>query len=109
MPKPAELFGSSQMTALIDELKHHFARVLYDTPAFTSVINAAVLAPLVDGVLLVVVRAHDCGDTLLAVRQQLANVNAWLIGIVVNRAGHDGSFQYYQFSEKPAIADANDS
>jgi succinoglycan biosynthesis transport protein ExoP len=92
---PAELLGSSQMTALIHELTQHFDLVLYDTPALASVIDAAVLAPLVDGVLLVVCRAHERGETVRATCQQLANVNVRPAGVVVNKARQDGSYGYY--------------
>lgn len=92
---PAELLGFSQMTDLIDELTQNFDLVLYDTPALGSVIDAAVLAPLVDGVLLVVCRTHERGETVQATCQQLANVNVRLAGVVVNKARQDGSYSYY--------------
>jgi len=91
---PVELLGSIQMTTLLKQLKQQFDLVLLDTPALSAVVDAAVLAPTVDGVLLVV----GCGQTLQeavqAAHRQLVAVKAKLIGVVVNRTKQANNYYY---------------
>jgi capsular exopolysaccharide synthesis family protein len=92
---PAELLGSPQMTTLIEQLVQQFDMVVLDTPSLLAVTDAAVLAPAVDGVVLVVERAQARGEAVRAAHQQLVAVKARSIGVVVNRAEQDGSYYYY--------------
>lgn len=94
-PNPAELLGSPQMTALIEQLKRRFDLVLLDSPAYLAVTDAAILAPLADGVVLVVGRAQIRQEAVRTARQELVNINANLMGIVVNRAEQDRHYHSY--------------
>jgi succinoglycan biosynthesis transport protein ExoP len=94
-PDPAELLGSPRMTALIEQLAQQFDMVLLDTPSFLAVTDAAVLAPAVDGVVLVVGRTQAREEAVRAACQQLADVKVNSIGVVVNRAEQGGSYLYY--------------
>jgi capsular exopolysaccharide synthesis family protein len=94
-PNPAELLGSSQMTSLIEQLARQFDVVLVDAPSLIAVTDPAVLAPTVDGVLLVVGRAQARRETVRAACQHLADVRAKSIGVVVNRAEQDDGYYYY--------------
>jgi capsular exopolysaccharide synthesis family protein len=51
---PAELLGSTAMRRLLDQLRTRFDRVILDTPPVLPLADVAVLAPVVDGALLVV-------------------------------------------------------
>lgn len=93
---PTELLGSAEMMALIEQLAQTFDMILLDTPALSAVTDAAVLVPMVDGVLLVVGRGLTRKENLRAARQQLADVKAHIVGVVVNRAEKDGTYAYYQ-------------
>ena len=92
---PAELLGSPQMTAVLWELAQRFDVVLLDTPALLPVADAAVLAPAVDGVVLVAGRAQARKDDVQAACQQLADVKARVVGLVMNRSQQNGSHRYY--------------
>jgi succinoglycan biosynthesis transport protein ExoP len=83
---PTELLASPQVAALIKQLALDFSYVLIDTPAILPVIDAAVLAPAADGVLLVVRQAQTHRETVQAALSQLAEVKAHLLGIIVNGA-----------------------
>jgi succinoglycan biosynthesis transport protein ExoP len=107
-PDPAELLGSPQMSALIEQLTQQFDMILLDTPAFPAVADVAVLAPSVDGVVLVVGRAQARGEAVRAARQQLTNVKARLVGVVVNRAKQDSSHRYYKYHQQTKIAQVRD-
>ena len=93
--KPAELLDSRAMSHSIEELRQRFDVVLFDTPAIAAVVDAAILAPGADGVLLVVGREKAREESVRTACQQLADVGARPIGIVVNRARRGDSYRYY--------------
>jgi non-specific protein-tyrosine kinase len=91
---PAELIGSPEMKKLIGKLTNDYDLVLLDSPAYLSVADAAIIARMVDGVILVTSQARITKEKLLEVVQQLEYMRANNIGIVVNRADHQ--FGYYE-------------
>jgi polysaccharide biosynthesis transport protein len=93
--RPTDLLDSAQMTAVIRELAKRCDVVLFDAPALMPVTDAAVLAPMVDGVLLVVGRAQSRQETVQAACQQLADVKARVIGLVVNRVEPSRKYDHY--------------
>ncbi len=95
-PNPTELLGSQRMLDLIEQLKNTFDFIVLDTPALLSVADAAVLAPAVDNVILVVAQAQTRRGDVQAVRQQLSNVRVRSMEVVVNRAEPNGSYAYYE-------------
>ena len=95
-PNPTELLGSQRMMDLIEQLKTTFDFIILDTPALLSVADAAVLAPSVDNVILVVAQAQTRRGDVQAVRQQLSNVRVKSLEVVVNRAEPNGSYAYYE-------------
>jgi capsular exopolysaccharide synthesis family protein len=82
---PTDLLTSPQMPELITELGGQYDAVLWDTPALGPVIDAATIAPSVEGTLLVVQRAMVRREDLQAVLDQLRLSRANLVGVVVNR------------------------
>ena len=94
-PNPAELLSSPQMNVLIERLTRHYDMLLLDTPSVLAVTDAAALARSADGVLLIVERAQARQETVRAATQQLADVKAQSIGVVVNRSQPDSTFDYY--------------
>ncbi len=84
--KPAELLGSNQMGALIKQINEQFDVCLFDTPCLLSVTDAAVLSSRVDGVVLIVSLGLTRQETANVALQQLADVRANVIGLIVNRS-----------------------
>jgi len=95
-PNPTELLGSQRMLDLIEQLKTTFDFIILDTPALLSVADAAVLAPAVDNVILVIAQAQTRRGDVEAVRQQLSNVRVKSLEVVVNRAEPNGNYAYYE-------------
>lgn len=93
---PAELLGSPQMKSLIEQLAKEFDMVLVDTPSLIAVTDAAAVSKSVDGVILVVELGRARQEYVRAARQQLVDVRAKPIGVVINRAEHDSTYDYYQ-------------
>ena len=98
---PSELLGSYQMTTLINQLRQRFDTILFDSPSILSVTDPAVLAPNVDGVILVVCRARARAGEVKAACSQLAYVKARILGTVINRGEHVSRYYEYDPKSKP--------
>jgi len=95
-PNPSELLGSRVMTRVLERLREAAEIVLFDAPPVVAVTDAALLAPRVDGVLLVVDAGSTRRDVARRARAQLEKVNARLLGVVLNNVPLDSQmFGYY--------------
>ena len=94
-PNPAELVGSEKMAEIMQNMLKHVDVIVVDTPPVMAVTDAAVLAPRVDGVLLVI----RPGATKIAAAKQtvetLLRSNANILGVVLNGIGKRGARYYY--------------
>lgn len=81
---PASLLDSESMQKLLQDLRGHFDIVLVDSPAILSEIDASIIAPFVDIVLLVVDSEQANRDELLKAYKSLSTVQPNIIGMVVN-------------------------
>ena len=89
---PAELLGSTAMRRMLDHLRTQFDRVILDTPPVLPLADVAVLAPMVDGVLLVV-RAGV--TTRPAIENALRGFDSSrLVGVVLNESGIEDDYRY---------------
>jgi len=102
-PNPSELFHSSRFTEFVDEALKLYDRVIFDSPPLGAVTDAAVLAPQLDAVLLVVKAHATTRDALRSALRQLRDVNANIVGGVLNdvdpkRKGYasGGYYHYYR-------------
>jgi capsular exopolysaccharide synthesis family protein len=89
---PAELLGSTAMRRTLDQLRTRFDRVILDTPPILPLADVAVLAPMVDGALLVV-RAG------MTPRPAIENAlrafdTSRLLGVVLNESGMEEDYRY---------------
>lgn len=98
---PAELLSGGQIERMLDELRDRYSMILLDTPPFLAVADAAILAPMVDGVALVLMLTQSSEEAVIDTREQLANVNAHLMGVVINRADEDNSYRKYRYDYRP--------
>jgi capsular exopolysaccharide synthesis family protein len=98
-PNPAELLGSQRMGELLEELAQEADVVLVDSPPVLPVADTVVLGAQVDGVILVI----DVGQTRRGFAQQavenLRQVDANVIGVVLNRVPTSGAYYYYYYGD----------
>ena len=78
-------------------LLQRFDMVLFDAPSMQGVTDAAVLAPNVDGVLLIVARTQARLESVQAARRQLVSIRARLLGVVINKAEPESNGAYERF------------
>ncbi len=104
-PNPSELLGSQHMGSLIKALSAGFDYVIVDTPPLLPVTDAAVLATLTDGALLIARHGKASRDDVERAAHTLEAVNARLLGTVLNavpvraRAGGYGYGYGYGYGE----------
>lgn len=89
---PAELLGSTAMRRMLDYLRTRFDRVILDTPPVLPLADVAVLAPLVDGALMVVRAGYTPKP---AIENALRSFDSSrLLGIVLNESGMEDDYKY---------------
>lgn len=85
-PNPAEMLTSPRMEELIATVSGKYDYVIIDTPPTLSVADANLLAPIVDGVLLVVDATKTRRAALAESMKSLELGGARILGTVLNRA-----------------------
>ncbi|NQS99492.1 MAG: polysaccharide biosynthesis tyrosine autokinase, partial [Candidatus Omnitrophica bacterium] len=81
---PSELLGSKAAANLIEQLKAEFDVVLFDSPPILPITDAVLLAPKVDGVILVYETGRTAKAALLRAKSLLESVGAKMLGVVLN-------------------------
>ncbi|MDQ3983051.1 MAG: polysaccharide biosynthesis tyrosine autokinase [Actinomycetota bacterium] len=102
---PAELLGSEATRMILQQLAHAADFVLLDGPPILALADAIVLAPLTDGVLYIADAQKTGRSAVDHARQQLDQVQASVIGCVLNNFNPSkaGGYQYqyrYYYSER---------
>jgi capsular exopolysaccharide synthesis family protein len=83
-PNPAELLHTERFRNLANELAANFDRVIFDSPPLGPVTDAAILARIVDGTILVAKFRSSSREGLLRVRRQLSEGGVTLLGCILN-------------------------
>ncbi|RKY84852.1 hypothetical protein DRP98_04055 [candidate division KSB1 bacterium] len=99
-PNPSELLGSKRMQELIQQLKSEYDYVLFDSPPLIAVTDAVVMAPWVDGVVLVLRSGKTDRDAAVRAFELLRNVKANVLGTLLNDVLPSymyGSYYYYYY------------
>jgi capsular exopolysaccharide synthesis family protein len=83
-PNPAGLLESEAMSGVLEQLKAHYDLVVIDTAPIGVVSDAFPLLRKVDGVIVVVRLGETSRDAARRIREQLARLEAPVLGIVAN-------------------------
>jgi succinoglycan biosynthesis transport protein ExoP len=96
-PNPSELLGSASMQRLLTALTESHDYVILDTPPVLAVADAAAVARLADGALMVARLGVSTRDATQKAREQLDKVGANLLGVVVLGVedSSGGGYGYY--------------
>lgn len=105
---PTDLLGSSRMSFLLDKLKKEADVILFDSAPVLAVADAALLAPKVDGVILVVNAGRTKPEELAEAANLLSKGNARILGVVLNRVERDRSSPYYYHYRSSGYYDEDD-
>ncbi|MGB1254160.1 MAG: polysaccharide biosynthesis tyrosine autokinase [Candidatus Promineifilaceae bacterium] len=99
-PNPAELLYSTRMQDVMRELLEEVDFVLIDTPPALTVADASILAPHVDGCILVAEAGRTQIEMLVEAAERMRNAGANMFGAVLNRHNARIAGQYYYYAEK---------
>jgi len=96
-PNPSELVGSEKMRKSLAALSKHYDYIVLDSPPTMIVTDAVVLSTQVQGVILVADADKTQKNQLRQVTEHLREVNANLIGVVLNRLSPKTDGYYYHY------------
>ena len=103
-PNPVELLSSRRMAGALKRAKEIADAVILDCPPVIPVTDAAVLAPLVDGFLLVAQAGKTDRNSIVRALDALGKVSARVLGSVLNCSRPAASYGYsYGYSEEPRL------
>jgi non-specific protein-tyrosine kinase len=97
-PNPPDLLGSDRMGKLLEQLAEDADVVIIDSPPVLPVADSVLLAPKVDGVVLLVDVAETTRTAAEQAAESLRRAGANLVGVVLNNVpanGGYGSYYYY--------------
>ncbi|MBI3978899.1 MAG: polysaccharide biosynthesis tyrosine autokinase [Chloroflexi bacterium] len=96
-PNPSELLASHRMSDLVTQLAAEADVVVFDSPPLLAVTDAMVLAPQVDGTMLVLEAGTTREPALRQAAAELAKVGARVLGVVFNKVPTSGGHGYYYY------------
>lgn len=98
-PNPAELMYTQRFKEFVREAKDSYDIVLFDSPPVAAVTDGVVISKIVDGVIIVGKAKKTTKDALLQVKKQLRDVNAHIIGMILNEIDLESKeYNYYYYS-----------
>ena len=91
------ILNSQRMIDLMHQVKNTYDMIFFDSPPILGVSDASVIASAVDMTIVVVQHRRFPRSMLQRVKQGLLNVNANIIGCVLNNTDirHDEYYEYY--------------
>lgn len=95
VPNSAELLGSAGFPRLIRAVRDVFDYVIVDVAPLGQVVDCAVIASTLDGILLVIDATHNSRRLEKRLKNQLEMSGGKLLGVVLNRVDFDERPGYY--------------
>lgn len=110
-PNPSELLSANRITPMLEWARTKFDYIFIDSAPLTSVIDAAVVAPVCDGAVIVIEAEKVPYRMAQNVVRQLENTGIRILGVVLNKVefnvadGHKHyykkrGYRYYSYEEK---------
>ena len=101
-PNPAELLHADRFKKIAETLGNAFDRVIFDSPPIGAVTDAAILARLTDGVIIVAKGGATSKDALMRARKQIAGEGVTILGAILNDLDltKPGGYGYYYYYSK---------
>ena len=96
-PNPSELLSSAKTAEVFKSLSAYADIVVVDSAPVLPVTDAAVLSTHADAILLVVSAGTDKRRDVVRSVEMLKQINAPIVGTVLNRAPETDSYAYYHY------------
>jgi len=95
-PNPAELLSNNRMQKLIEICRNEYDYVVVDCPPINLVVDAAVVAPLCDGIVMVVSSGNVPYRLAQSAIEQLRATGCPILGVVLNMVNQKNDKYYYR-------------
>ena len=95
VPNAAEALGSNRFKKLMPSLRDTFDYIIVDAAPVGQVIDCAVVAPELDGVLIVVDSTNNSYKLERRIKSQLERSGAKILGVILNRVDFKDKGGYY--------------
>jgi succinoglycan biosynthesis transport protein ExoP len=96
-PNPAELLHTVRFRETLTRLQEQFDKVILDSPPVGAVADPLILATSVSGVVLAVRCQKTTKESASRARRALTDVNARILGVVLNDLDLDRGDRYYAY------------
>ncbi len=93
-PNPSELLSSSKMKNFVSSLRGQLDFIIIDTPPLLMVTDAQLLSSYIDGYILTIASGEADRDAAAKAKELLDNVNAKILGVVLNKINLSGKGYY---------------
>ncbi len=97
-PNPAELLSTPKFESMIKELREQYDYIIIDTPPLGSVIDAAIIATVCDGSILVISSGKVSYKFARDTKAQLEKSGSKILGVVLNNVEYDSALSHYSKS-----------
>ena len=97
-PSPADLLSGTVVRNVVEGVRQFYDWIIVDTPPVAAVSDTLVLAPLSDGVVLVIGAEMVPRAAVTHTVQRVTEAGARVVGAVLNRAQVDRHASYYAYS-----------
>lgn len=99
-PNPSELLGGAKFKKMVEECAKNFDVIIIDTPPIGSVIDAAVVSKVTDGVIIVMESGAISYRFARKIKEQLEVAGAKILGCVLNKVQMGGKGYYGKYYGK---------
>jgi len=96
-PNPSELLGSKLFKTMLEILSTKFDHIVLDSPPVLGFADAAIISSTIDGVILVASGGKTPKETLQHAKEALLQVNAKILGVIINRVDIQKSYYGYYY------------
>jgi capsular exopolysaccharide synthesis family protein len=96
-PNPSEILSSTRFREFLKEAEQDYNFIFIDAPPILPVADASEIATLVDGVFLVYKVGKIGRGVLKRAKSNLENVDARLVGVILNSVKSDDGPEYYRY------------
>jgi polysaccharide biosynthesis transport protein len=95
---PSDVLGLATMQKLVEHLRNAFDLVIFDAPSMLSLPDAEILAPAMDGVLLIHSPGKCTKEDILEATRVVQRAGGSILGVVINNVGQKEQKYYYNSS-----------
>ncbi len=108
-PNPAEMLDASKMRSLIAQWREDYDHVIIDTPPTLTVTDPVLLSVAADSIILVIRSGKTTKEALRRASELLLQVNARIMGVVVNGIDLGSPDHYYYYYGAKGAAEYYDN